>query len=200
MMFMRNAFLAVATLCVVMAAAAVQAVGPAQAQVCTACHGPDGNSSSPIWPNLAAQNPSYLVAQLKAFKSGVRENPAMSPMLTALEGKDFNDIANFFAAQSLRVAPVVAADVAAGQKLYRGGDAERGIPACMACHGPDGAGNPGTGYPALQGQHPEYVVLQLQNYRDGKRKTDPQQMMRMLAKRLTDDDMKQLARYVSALH
>ena len=199
-MFKRNAFLAMATLCVVIVAATAQAAGPAKAQVCTACHGPDGNSTSPIWPNLAAQNPSYIVAQLKAFKAGTRENPAMMPMLAAVEDKDMQEIADFFAAQSLHVGTIAATDALAGQKLYRGGDAERGIPACMACHGPNGAGNPGSAYPALQGQHPEYVVLQLQSYRDGKRKTDPQQMMRMISKRLTEEDMKNLAHYVSALH
>ena len=202
-MHKRNAFLAVAALCVTFVATAAQADGKAQAMVCTACHGADGNSSNPIWPNLAAQNPIYIVAQLKAFKAGTRQNASMAPMASGLEEGDMLDIANFFAAQTLNVKPL-GADVAAaatlGQKLYRGGDAERGIPACMACHGPDGGGNPASGYPALSGQHADYTVAQLQNYRDGKRQTDPQQMMRMIAKRLSDADIKNLTSYLSALH
>lgn len=199
-MHMRNAFLALATLCMAIMVATVQADGQAKAQVCSACHGPDGNSSNPIWPNLAAQNPSYIVAQLKAFKANKRANPAMAPMMLPQEESDMQEVAAFFGAQSLQVQPITNDDVAAGQNLYRGGDAERGIPACMACHGPDGAGNPASGYPALRGQHPDYTVLQLQNYRDDKRQTDPQQMMRMIAKRLSDEDMQRLARYVSAVH
>jgi cytochrome c553 len=202
-MHKRNAFLAVAALCVAFAAAAAQADGKAKAMVCTACHGPDGNSSNPIWPNLAAQNPSYMVAQLKAMKAGTRVNPSMAPMVAALEEADMTEIANFFAAQTLNVKPLAADQVdaaTAGGKLYRGGDAERGLPACMACHGPDGGGSPASGYPALRGQQFEYTVLQLQNYHDGKRQTDPQKMMRTIAMRLTETDVKNLARYVSALH
>ena len=202
-MHKRNAFLAMAALCVAFVAAAAQADGKAKAIVCTACHGADGNSSNPIWPNLAAQNPSYIVAQLKAFKAGTRQNPSMAPMVASLEEGDMSEIANFFAAQTLNVKPLAtdqAEAAAAGQKLYRGGDAERGIPACMACHGPDGGGNPASGYPALRGQQFEYTVLQLQNYHDDKRQTDLNKMMRTVTSRLTDTDIKNLARYVSALH
>ncbi len=202
-MHKRNAFLAVAVLCVAFAATGVQADGKAKAMVCTACHGADGNSSNPIWPNLAAQNPSYIVTQIKAFKAGTRQNASMAPMVAGLEEADMTDVANFFAAQTLKVQPLsaAAAEAAAlGQKLYRGGDAERGIPACMACHGPDGGGNPGSGYPALSGQHADYAATQLQNYRDGKRQTDPQEMMRTIAKRLSDADIKNLTSYLSALH
>jgi cytochrome c553 len=202
-MHKRNAFLAVAALCVAFAATAAQADGKAKAMVCTACHGADGNSSNPIWPNLAAQNPAYIVAQLKAFKAGTRQNASMAPMVASLEPGDMVEIADFFAAQTLKVKPLAADQVAAaeaGQKLYRGGDAERGIPACMACHGPDGGGNPASGYPALRGQQFDYTVAQLQNYHNGTRQTDAQQMMRTIAQRLTEDDIKNLARYVSALH
>jgi len=183
-MHKRNAFLAVAVLCVAFAATAAQADGKAKAMVCTACHGADGNSSNPIWPNLAAQNPAYIVAQLKAFKAGTRQNASMAPMVASLEPGDMVEIADFFAAQTLKVKPLAADQVAAaeaGQKLYRGGDAERGIP-------------------ALRGQQFDYTVAQLQNYHNGTRQTDAQQMMRTIAKRLTEDDIKNLARYVSALH
>jgi len=202
-MHKRNGFLAVAALCVAFVAASAQADGKAKAMVCTACHGPDGNSSNPIWPNLAAQNPGYIVTQLKAFKAGTRQNPSMSPMAAPLSEMDMVELADYFAAQTLNVKPLAAdqaAAAAAGQKLYRGGDAERGIPACMACHGPDGGGNPASGYPALSGQQFEYAVAQLQNYHNGTRQTDPQAMMRTIAVRLSEADIKNLARYVSALH
>ena len=201
-MHKRNAFLAVAALCVAFAATA-QADGKAKAMVCTACHGADGNSSNPIWPNLAAQNPSYMVTQIKAFKSGARQNPSMAPMVASLADGDMAEISDFFAAQTLHVKPLAADQTeaaTAGQKLYRGGDVERAIPACMACHGPDGGGNPASGYPALAGQQFDYTVAQLQNYHNNARQTDPQAMMRTIAKRLTEDDIKNLARYVSALH
>ena len=202
-MHKRNAFLAVAALCVAFGIGNAEADGKAKAVVCAACHGADGNSVQGIWPNLAAQNPSYIVTQLKAFKAGTRQNAMMSPMAAPLAEGDMQEIADYFGAQTLNVKPL-AADAAeaaaAGQKLYRGGDAERGIPACMACHGPDGAGNPASGYPALHGQHPEYTTSQLQNYRAGTRQTDPQSMMRTIAKRLTDDDIKHLATFISALH
>ena len=202
-MHKRNAFLAVAVLCVAFVTAAAHADGKARAMICTACHGADGNSSNALWPNLAAQNPSYIVAQLKAFKAGTRQNPSMAPMVAGLEEGDMQEVANFFAAQTLNVKPLNAATAqaaAAGEKLFRGGDAERGIPACMACHGPDGGGNPASGYPALRGQQGDYAVAQLQNYRDGTRQTDPQQMMRTIAKRLSEADIKNLTSYLSALH
>jgi len=202
-MHKRNAFLAVAALCVAFVAASAEADGKAKAMVCTACHGPDGNSSNPIWPNLAAQNPGYIVNQLKAFKAGTRQNASMAPMAAPLAEADMAEIADFFGAQTLKVKPLAAdqADAAAaGEKLYRGGDAERGIPACMACHGPDGGGNPASNYPSLRGQQFDYTVAQLQNYHNGTRQTDPQSMMRTITARLTEADIKNLARYVSALH
>ena len=199
-MHKRNSFLALALLCAAIVAGNVDADGQAKAQVCIACHGADGNSVNPIWPNLAGQHPSYIVSQLKAFNTGGRDNPSMPPAIVPDDEKDMQEIAEFFSGQSLRVASIAAADAAAGQKLYRGGDAERGIPACMACHGPDGAGNAAARYPALRGQHAEYTLAQLKAYRDGKRATDPQEMMRMIARKLSDTDMDNLARYLSALH
>ena len=202
-MHKRNAFLAVAALCVAFGVATAEADGKAKAVMCAACHGADGNSAQGIWPNLAGQNPGYVVAQLKAFKTGKRENAMMAPMAAQVADGDMEEIAAYFGSQTLNVKPLAAdaADAAAaGQKLFRGGDAERGIPACMACHGPDGAGNPASAYPAVRGQHSEYVTAQLTNYRAGTRQTDTGAMMRTIAKRLTDDDIKHLATYISALH
>lgn len=179
---------------------AIGADGKAKAAACAACHGADGNSINPIWPNLAGQGASYIVAQLEAFKSGARNNPSMAPMAAGLSSEDMAAIAEYYAAQAPKIAALGDVDVSAAEKLYRGGDVERGIPACMACHGPSGAGNAAAKYPALRGQQVDYTVLQLKAYRDGSRATDPAEMMRSVAAKLSDDEIDLLAKYVSALH
>lgn len=199
-MLKRNAFLGVALLCIALVSGAANADGKAKAMACGACHGADGNSSNPIWPNLAGQHAGYLVKQAQAFKSGSRQNPSMAPMVINLPDEDIVEISGYFAAQAPRIATIDVATAAAGQKLYRGGDAVRGIPACMACHGPNGAGNPAANYPALRGQQAEYTVLQLKAYRDGTRATDPKSMMRQIAKALSDEEMQNLAKFIAALH
>jgi cytochrome c553 len=199
-MYKRTMLPLVVALCAAIACGGALADGQAKAQVCVACHGADGNSSNPVWPKLAGQNAPYIVSQLKAFETGARDNPSMPPSIIPDAESDLEEIAAFFAAQSLQVPAASADDLAQGQQLYRGGDAERGIPACMACHGPGGAGNGPARYPSLRGQHPEYTIAQLKAYRAGTRTTDAQAMMRSIAARLTDADIEQLARYVSALH
>lgn len=180
--------------------APASAEAPAAAATCTACHGADGNSVNPIWPKLAGQGAPYILAQIKAFQSGARENASMAPMVASLAEDDAQAIAAYYAAQSTRIESAGDADVSAAEKLYRGGDAERGIPACMACHGPTGAGNGPARYPSLSGQHAQYTALQLKAYRDGSRATDPQGMMRAIAARLSDADIDRLAAYLAALH
>lgn len=199
-MHSRNALLPVIFLGLLVVSVGANADAAAKTAVCTACHGADGNSMNPIWPNLAGQHAEYIVAQLQAFKSGARENASMAPMATNLSDADMAEIGAYYAAQTAKIAPLGEHDVGTAERLYRGGDAERGIPACMACHGPNGAGNAAAKYPALRGQHAEYTVLQLKAYRDGTRATDPQSMMRTIAARMTDADIEQLARYLSALH
>lgn len=197
----RNAFLSLAFLSLILCGTGAAADGQAKTAVCMACHGADGNSVNPIWPNLAGQHSQYIVAQLKAYKSGARENASMAPMAAGLEEADMNEIGAFYAAQSTKIAALGEdEDINAAQQLYRGGDRERGIPACMACHGPNGAGNAAAQYPALRGQHAEYTIAQLEAYRDGSRATDPQSMMRTIAARMSDQDIKEIARYISALH
>jgi cytochrome c553 len=169
---------------------------------CAACHGPDGNSINPEWPSLAGQHPQYTVQQLQAFKSGERENPNMSAMVTNLSADDVVAIADYYASQSPKIGSIESDSIAAGEKLYRGGDKDKGIPACMACHGPNGAGNPAANYPALRGQHAKYTTLQLEAYRSGERKTDAERklMMQLIAARLSDDEISDVARYINALH
>ncbi|MEX2479350.1 MAG: c-type cytochrome [Gammaproteobacteria bacterium] len=197
----RNAFLPLAFLSLILCGTSAAADGQAKTAVCMACHGADGNSVNPIWPNLAGQHSQYIVAQLQAYKSGARENASMAPMAAGLKEADMEEIGAFYAAQSTKIAALdEEVDITAAQQLYRGGDSERGIPACMACHGPNGAGNAPAAYPALRGQHAEYTIAQLEAYRDGSRATDPQSMMRTIAARMSDQDIKEIARYISALH
>jgi cytochrome c553 len=173
--------------------------GAAKAIVCQACHGPNGNSVNGQWPSLAGLGAGYIAEQLANFKSGKRNNVIMMPMAVTLSPQDMADLAAYFAAQ---VNTGLEADPSfwqAGQKLYRGGDASRSIPACEACHGPDGHGNAPAKFPALRGQHSEYVVAQLHEYATGGRTTGPNNIMQTIAKRLSDDDMRNVASFVQGL-
>ena len=175
--------------------------GKTRAIVCSACHGPEGNSISPMWPNLAGQNANYLVAQLEAFKSGTRSDPIMSGQAMALSEQDMQDLAVYFetlpaAAQSVADPKLIDRAVA----LYRGGNMEEGVAACMACHGPTGRGNPAAGYPALNGQHAAYTAKQLADYAAGNRRSDdPVHQMRDIAERLNREDIEALASYMQGL-
>jgi cytochrome c553 len=177
------------------------AAGKAKALTCTACHGPEGNSSSPLWPNIAGQNAPYIQAQLKAFKDGSRMDPLMSSQAMLLSDEDMADLAVYF--ESLPGAAQSVADpslVARGEALYRGGDKENGAAACLACHGPTGRGNPAAKYPALQGQHAAYTAKQLQAYSAGTRETDGKtRIMRDIAVRLDKDDIVAISSYVQGL-
>ena len=175
--------------------------GKAKALTCTACHGPEGNSSNAMWPNIAGQNASYLLAQLVAFKDGSRVDPLMTSQAMLVSNEDMADLAVYFeslpaAAQSVKNA----ATVDRGEALYRGGNAEAGIPACLGCHGPSGRGNPAAKYPALQGQHADYTAKQLNDYANGTRKSDGKvHMMRDIASRLSKEDIEALSSYVQGL-
>jgi cytochrome c553 len=173
-----------------------------KAATCGACHGPDGNSVNPEWPSLAGQHPGYIVAQLKAFKDGVRKNANMNAMAAPLSDQDMQDLAGYFAGQTAKIASVDPAAAAEGAKLYRGGNAQTGVPACMACHGPNGAGNPGANYPALRGQHAKYTALQLNAYKTGERVTDEsqKQIMRSVAARMSAQEIEAVAKFIEGLH
>ncbi len=173
--------------------------GQAKSVTCVACHGTDGNSISPEWPNLAGQHPSYLVKQLKAFRDGQRENALMSPMAMGLSDQDIEDLAAYFSAQKLRGGEAEPAKLATGQRVYRAGNLKREVAACAGCHGPAGLGNPTANYPALQGQQATYVAAQLRAYRSGARATDPNQMMRNVAAGLSDEEIDAVASYVHGL-
>lgn len=175
------------------------AKGQALAAVCGACHGPDGNSAIAVNPNLAQQHPAYIAKQLENFKSGARANAIMAPMAANLSADDMKNLGAYFASQKLRPAAAKDRDlVTLGQKLYRGGDPERGLPACAACHSPTGAGIPAQ-YPRLSGQHPDYTIAQLKAFRAGERANDANSMMRSIAAKMTDREMAALAEYSAGL-
>ena len=173
--------------------------GQTKSTPCVACHGVGGNSANPEWPKLAGQHPEYIVKQLKAFKSGARQNPLMTPQAQPLSEADMNDLAAYFSTQTVVGGEADSSKVALGQRLFRSGDPEKGIAACGSCHGPAGHGNPTALYPAIGGQHATYVEAQLKNYRSAARQTDQNQMMRGVAKSLTDDEIAAVAAYVQGL-
>ena len=176
------------------------AKGQAAAMVCAACHGGDGNSAIAINPSLAGQHQQYITKQLMNFKSGERNNAIMKGMIATLAtDDDMKNVAAYFAAQKPR--PGIARDQALvdeGRKIYRGGDGATGVPACMACHSPSGAGIPAQ-YPRLAGQMKEYTLAQLKAFRAGDRANDSAAMMRTIASKLSDKQMDALAEYVSGL-
>ena len=174
--------------------------GKTKAEPCAACHAADGNSVMPDWPKLAGQSAKYLEQQLAAFKSGARKNALMAPMATGLSEQDMVDLAVYFSSQKVTTGKADPALVEAGESLYRGGNADREIPACMACHSPTGAGNPAAGYPSVQGQHAAYTITQLKAFRSSERQTDAKSVMRDIAEKMRDSDIEAVASYISGLH
>lgn len=164
---------------------------------CAACHGADGNSGSPANPKLAQQHPEYLVKQLREYKAGVRKNAIMQGMAASLSDEDMKNIAFWLTSQKIK--PGFAKDkdlVALGERIYRGGIADRQIAACAGCHNPTGAGNPAQ-YPRLAGQHADYTATQLTAYRDGVRQNSVQ--MTQVAAKLNDREIRALADYIAGL-
>ncbi len=172
--------------------------------ICVACHGADGNSPTSANPNLAGQIPEYIAKQLSNFKSidgkpALRANPIMGGMAAALSDEDMKNVAAWFGSQSMK--PAAAKDeskIALGQKLWRQGDFKKGIPACAGCHGPAGAGLPAQ-YPRLAGQYAEYTETQLKAFRLDERANDPEKMMRTIAAKLSDAEIKAVSEFAAGL-
>ncbi len=167
-------------------------------KVCAACHGADGNSVIPANPSLAGQHPEYLYKQLTEFKTQKRKNPVMLGMAATLSDDDMHNVAAYFSTQKAKEGG--ASDktlIAAGEKIYRGGIAAKNVPACMACHGPSGAGIP-VQYPRVAGQHSAYVIGELDLFRSGERANGP--MMNDISARLSDQEIKSVAEYIQSLH
>ncbi len=177
------------------------ATGKTRAISCGACHGADGNSVNAAWPSLAGQHATYIVEQLRAFKNNSRSNVLMSAQAMALSDVDMANLAVYFSEQ--KAAPRAVADessVARGEAIYRGGNKESGTPACMACHGPNGAGNPAASYPSLSGQYATYSAAQLRDYASGARKSDgPTKVMREIAVTMTEEQIAAVTSYIQGL-
>ena len=180
-------------------AAGSKEAGQAKAATCSACHGMDGNSLNPEWPNLAGQGEVYLIRQLKAFHGGQRQNVLMSPMAAILSDADMADLAAFFSSQTVRGGEADPSKFKAGQRVYRSGKVNEQVMACAGCHGPDGRGNAPAGFPAIHGQHATYLAAQLRAYKSGARATDPNQMMRNVAAALSEDEIDAVASFIQGL-
>lgn len=165
--------------------------------VCAACHGADGNSGTPAYPKLSQQHPEYLVKQLQEFKSDKRANAVMKGFASALSDADMKNIAYWVTTKKAK--PGFAKEkelVTLGERIYRGGIAERQVPACAGCHSPNGAGIPSQ-YPRLSGQHADYAIAQLTAFRDGGRKNSAQ--MTQVAAKMNDREIKAVADYIAGL-
>ncbi len=180
-------------------AAGDAAAGQAKTAVCAACHGADGNSMVPNFPKLAGQGERYLVKQMQDIKSGLRAVPEMTGMLNALTDQDMADIGAYFASQTGSIGAAKPELVAAGEMLYRAGNAAKGIAACTACHSPAGAGNAQAGFPALGGQHAAYTAKQLLNFRTETRTNDDAKIMQQVAALLSDKEIEAVSSYIQGL-
>jgi len=184
--------------------------GQTKAAACGACHGADGNSVAPTFPRLAGQNAKYIFKQLSDFKAGRRINGTMQGMAAGLSEQDMADVAAYFSSQKNGVDLAKAALVHDGETLYRGGNAKVGLAPCSGCHGPAGKGNEFAAFPHIGGQHSDYLKKQLYAFRaagrgdittdDMKRVNDPNNMMEMIAAKLSDQDIEDLSSYISGLH
>lgn len=187
--------------------------GKEKSSTCVGCHGEDGNSQTNTFPKLAGQHASYTTAQLRAFKSGARNDPMMSPMAASLSDEDMLDLAAFYAAQKIAANPPAeinknvpaekkaaeeqATLLAEGRNLYRNGDLNAQVSACIACHGPHGDGNKPASYPLLKSQHADYLVKTLTDFKNGERSKNPENMMYMIAKKMSNREINAVALYLS---
>jgi len=167
---------------------------------CIECHGPGGNSTKPMFPKLAGQGEGYLFKQLMDFASGAREGIFMAGIVSDLSEQDMADMAAYFASTSHTPGAVSDVLLEQGQKLYRGGNKETGVPACMACHGPSGAGIPAAKWPSLSGQHIAYTEAQLADFANGSRHNDMNGMMRDIAAKMSKAERQAVSAYISGLH
>ena len=168
---------------------------------CGACHGLDGNSINPLWPNLAGQHASYSVEQLKGFRDGKRVNELMTAMAINLTDQNIKDLSVYY--ESLAITPKLVADensIELGEKIYRGGNRETGVAACIACHGPAGKGNPGAKYPLIHSMGAMYTEKQLNDYANEDRvSTGPVQIMRDISQKLSAEEIKAVSSYIQGL-
>lgn len=219
---MKNSLLLAFSLTLISASTAVLAEGNAsagksKAASCASCHGEDGNSQVSTFPKLAGQHASYLSKQLIAFKSGERKDPMMAPMVSALSDQDMQDISSFYATNKLAANPEPTVDksadaatqakakeemdtmLAEGRNLYRNGNLTTQVSACIACHGPYGDGNKPASFPLIKAQHADYIIKTLSDFKSGKRSNNPDNMMHMIALKMSDQEIKAVAHYLATL-
>jgi len=190
--------------------------GKEKSASCASCHGEQGNSMVSTFPKLAQQHPLYLVKQLQAFKNGSRSNPMMSAMAMGLSDLDMEDIAAYYADHKItdntlpelsedEVKPgikpeeAVQALIKQGSDLYRNGDLAREVSACIACHGPQGEGNKPAGFPLIKSQHADYLIKTLSDFKSDARSNNPENMMHMIAKKMTVEEIKAVSYYISMM-
>ncbi len=173
--------------------------------ICAACHGPDGNSPTSANPKIAGQHAQYLYKQMMDFKPGPdgkveRTNAIMNGMIAAFSPEQMKDFAAYFSSKKQTLEAAKNRDtLTLGQRIYRGGDTKKGLPACAGCHGPTGSGIPAQ-YPRIGGQFAEYTEAQLRAFRTGERANDANRMMRMIAERMTDAEIRAVSDYIAGLH
>lgn len=188
------------------------AEGKQKASACTSCHGEGGNSSVTTFPKLAQQHASYLEKQLHAFKDGSRNDPMMSVIALTLSDQDMANIAAYYATQKISTnrlpasaendnadKDALAALLTQGSDMYRNGDIKRAVSACIACHGPLGEGNRPASFPALESQHADYLIKTLTDFKSGARSNNPENIMHMIAKKMTDEEIKAVAHHISMM-
>ncbi|OOC50276.1 MULTISPECIES: c-type cytochrome [Thioalkalivibrio] len=173
--------------------------GQELSQSCAACHQADGNSVNPEWPKLAGQHPKYTTKQLEDYKSGRRENSLMAGQVANLDEQDMRDLSAYFAEQSTSSGTADEEVVERGEQIYRGGIPSQNVAACIACHGPNGNGNPEAMFPAVAGQHAQYSADQLRYFRSGERANDNGRMMRNVARNMSDSDIEAVSQYMAGL-
>ncbi|CAI8389337.1 MAG: c-type cytochrome [Gammaproteobacteria bacterium] len=180
-------------------AAGDAASGQGKVAVCSGCHGADGNSMIPSFPKLAGQGEVYLVNQLKDIRDGARNVPQMMGILTGRTDQDLADMAAFYSTQKVTVGATNPDLLDLGRQIYRAGIAEKGVAACTACHSPTGAGNAQAGFPAVGGQHADYLISQLKAYRTETRTNGQAKLMQQVAALLSDKEIEAVASYMQGL-
>lgn len=175
------------------------AAGKEKSASCAACHGADGNSAAPNFPKIAGQHAGYLYKQLAEFKNGKRENATMAGLVASLSNADMQDLAAYYASQTGSKGTTAEDQLAMGRMIYRAGNTTTGVSACAACHGPNGTGNPQANFPSLGGQHAAYTEDQLKQFSKSKRANDAGSMMRVIARKMSEAEMKAVAEYIQSL-
>lgn len=179
---------------------AIQA-GKEKAMICSACHGKQGISDNPLFPNIAGQHASYLAKQLHDYKEGkTRTAASMRAMVQNLSDQDIDELAAFYASLPKAAGTTPIKYLSRGEQLYRGGDSTQHISACIACHGPQGTGNAQAKFPVLSGQHADYLTQQLKAYQDKTRSNDLNAIMRDITARMSDEDINAISHYCTGLH